>query len=72
LGRSPEDVLEALKRLADKGLLTTRWSDKEEMLFEFNRETHLKDALRAFSDYNDVQENRLKILSRLLHRGVSR
>jgi len=72
LGRSVEDVSEALSRLAEKGLLKTRRTEDEELLYEFDHSTPLKGALHEFADFNDVQENRLKILSRLLHRGVSR
>jgi hypothetical protein len=70
LGRPVEDVSAALARLAEKGLVKTRLSDTQELLFEFDRATPLRDALREFADFNDAQENRLKILSRLLHRGV--
>lgn len=71
LGRSVEDVSEALTRLTEKGLLKTRRSEEQELLYEFDHATPLKGTLEEFADFNDSQENRLKILSRLLHRGVS-
>jgi hypothetical protein len=71
LGRSAEDVSEALKCLAQKGLLKTSGIETGDLLFSFDPATPLRDALREFADFNDSQENRLKILSRLLHRGVS-
>jgi hypothetical protein len=70
LGRPVEDVSAALTRLAEKGLVKTSLSDTQEILFEFDRATPLRDILQEFANFNDAQENRLKILSRLLHRGV--
>jgi hypothetical protein len=58
--------------LAEKGVLKTRWSETDELLFAFDPTTSMKGILGEFADFNDAQENRLKILSRLLHRGVSR
>jgi len=71
LGRPQEDVDAGLQRLAGKGLLRVRTIDTGETFFEFNPASTLVPTLREFTDLNDSQENRLKILSRLLHRGVS-
>jgi hypothetical protein len=72
LGRSADDVSVGLKRLGEKGFLKVSWSETEEQLFALDPHSELKEALQEFAAFNDIQENRLKILSRLLHRGVSR
>jgi hypothetical protein len=72
LGRSQEDVAGALDHLSQKGLLRLYRSTENEKLFELDPDSDLAGPLGEFADFNDHQENRLKILSRLLHRGVSR
>lgn len=71
LGRPADDVEGALERLVEKGLLRAVTTEAQEVVFHFNPDSPLKAALGEFADFNDSQENRLKILSRLLHRGVS-
>ena len=72
LGRPAEDVDAALRRLADKGLLRSRTTEAGEVFFEFNPASDLVSTMREFAEFNDSQDNRLKVLSRLLHRGASR
>jgi hypothetical protein len=72
LGRPVADVIASLEGLYQKGILNRRELNGGDVFFELKTDSLRMSDLRTFSAFNESQENRLKILSRLLQRGVQR
>jgi hypothetical protein len=70
LGRPAADLTATLHALSDKGLLTRQAIAGQENFFALNPDSPLLPTLRLFAAYNESQENRLKVLSRILRHGV--
>ncbi|GEM_PF-1107648 len=72
LGRPPAELAQALDHLTSKGLVKRQPIAGNEIFYEVNQASPLLPMLKTFAAFNETQENRLKVLSRLLERGVHR
>ncbi len=68
LGRSMAEVLKPFERLEKTGILLREKSPEGKNLGRLNTQSAFLPSLKKFWEYNDRQENRLKILSYLLHK----
>ncbi len=68
LGRSMEDVLKPFERLEKMEILIQEKNPEGKNLGRLNLQTPFLPALKKFWEYNERQENRLRILSYLLHK----
>jgi len=68
-GRSVKDVAGCLQKLSSFGLVKAHKTETEPV-FEFDRTSPRSRAFQSFLNYNQFQENRLRILSHLLQKGV--
>lgn len=68
-GRSVKEVAHCLQKMAGHGLLKVRKTEGDPV-FEFDRTSPRSRAFQSFLNYNQFQENRLRILSHLLQKGV--
>lgn len=69
VGRQPKDVAAHLQKLINHGLVKSLKTEGEPV-YEFDRTAPEARAFQSFLNYNQFQENRLRILSHLLQRGI--
>lgn len=70
LGRSAEDMQKPVQKLDKLGLIHMEKRADGEMACRLNQKSERFPALQQFWVYNEVQENRLRILSYLLQKKV--
>jgi hypothetical protein len=70
LGRPVAEVSASLQLLAEKKLLKRTEIADAQPFFELSTDSPSLDDLKHFAAFNETQENRLKVLSRLLQRGI--
>lgn len=68
LGRMPEEVLKPAQKLESLGLVRFEKRGDGETICRLNPQSDRFPSLERFWAYNDSQENRLRILSYLLHK----
>ena len=68
LGRQPEEVEKPARRLEGLGLIVIEKREDGESVCRLNPGSQRFSALQRFWAYNESQENRLRILSYLLHK----
>lgn len=70
LGRSTEDVAKPTRKLEKLGLVTFEKRVDGESVCRLNKKSERFSNLERFWAYNEIQENRLRILSYLLQKKV--
>jgi hypothetical protein len=69
-GRPVKNLVPHIQKLVTLGIVKVRKTSQPDSVFEFDRESPRAKAFQSFLDYNRLQENRLRILSHLLQRGI--
>ncbi len=70
MGRSTEDILKPARKLEKLSMVVFEKRADGETLFRLNRKSQRFAALERFWAFNEIQENRLRILSYLLQRKI--
>lgn len=69
IGRAPKDIASPLQKLVSQGLVKAHKTEGDP-IFDFDRTAPGAKAFQSFLNYNQFQENRLRILSHLLQKGI--
>ena len=70
LGRPVEEMTKPVQKLEKMGLITTEKRIDGEQVCRLNQGSNQFSLLKRFWEYNENQENRLRILSYLLQRKI--
>jgi hypothetical protein len=69
-GRSVKDLVPHIQKMVTLGILKIGRTSDTGPVFEFDRLSSRAKSFETFLQYNQFQENRLRILSHLLQRGI--
>jgi hypothetical protein len=70
LGRPVEEMTKPVQKLEKLGLITSEKRIDGEQVCRLNQDSKQFPSLKRFWDYNENQENRLRILSYLLQKKI--
>ncbi len=70
LGRTGEEMQKPFSKLVDLGIFAVRKLEDESLAYYINQQSPFLEKLHDFLFFNEVQENRLRILSYLLQKNV--